>query len=117
MFLCLGPVGAGKTLLLKRLQNLDVDSTSTSIPTIGTNLFQINIDNFLLEIRELGGGIAPLWQKYYKSARKILYVVDASDLCQISCAGVLLYSIFANPDCRNAQVITYCTNICSYTQG
>lgn len=104
MFLCVGPVGSGKTLLLKRLQNVDVDKTCSSIPTIGTNLFQIRIDSYILDIRELGGTIAPLWPKYLKRARKILYVVDASDLCQISCAGVMLYSILGDSNCRHAKV-------------
>ena len=102
--LCLGPTGSGKTLLLKRLQDEEVDETSTSIPTIGTNIFTIKCENILVEIREVGGTIAPLWSKYYNSADKILYVVDASNLCQISAAGVLLYSILTDPRCKNSRV-------------
>lgn len=103
--LCLGPTSSGKTLLLKRLQNEEVDETSTSIPTIGTNIFNVKCDTRLVEIREVGGTIAPLWSKYYNPTAKILYVVDASNLCQISAAGVLLYSILTDPRCKNSKVI------------
>lgn len=105
--LCLGPTGSGKTLLLKRLQNEQVDETSTSIPTIGTNIFTLKYEGVWVEIREVGGTIAPLWSKYYNSWSKILYVVDVSNLCQISAAGVLLYTILTDPKCTNSKVSSF----------
>lgn len=105
MILCLGPTGSGKTLLLKKLQNSNsVDYTTTSVPTVGTNIFTIKSGNLLCEIRELGGEMAPLWHKYFRSVKKVIYVVDTSNLCQISAAGVLLYTILANPSLKNAKV-------------
>lgn len=108
MTLCLGPTGAGKTLLLKKLQNIEnVDTTATSVPTVGTNMFAIKIDTEVHQIRELGGIMSPLWSRYFEGIQKIMYVVDASNLCQISAAGVLFYTIIANPMLANAKVTYY----------
>ncbi|RZC35642.1 ADP-ribosylation factor-like protein 16 [Asbolus verrucosus] len=118
MTLCLGPTGSGKTLLLKKLQNIEkVDTTATSVPTVGTNMFTIKADNEIYQIRELGGVMSPLWPKYFDGIQKIIYVVDASNLCQISAAGVLLYTIIANPALANAKFLLVLTKMdVSYRQ-
>lgn len=103
--LCLGPSGSGKTLLLKKLSNLNsVDKTTASVTTVGTNILTINADGYQIFIRELGGIMAPLWSKYFGGVDKIMYVVDASNLCQISAAGVLFYSILVHPLLKNSEV-------------
>lgn len=58
-------------------------------------------------VREVGGAMAPLWNQYYKNVTKIIYVVDASNLCQIAAAGVLLYTVLAEPQLKNAKVSKY----------
>ncbi|CAH1364589.1 hypothetical protein MTP99_000959 [Tenebrio molitor] len=118
MTLCLGPTGSGKTLLLKKLQNIEnVDTTATSVPTVGTNMFTIKIDNEIYNIRELGGVMSPLWSKYFNGIQKIIYVVDASNLCQISAAGVLLYTIIAHPMLAQAKFLLVLTKMdVSYRQ-
>lgn len=105
MNLCLGPKGSGKTLLLKKLQNINsVDNTTTSVPTIGTNMFSIRINDVQHEVRELGGEMAPIWSKYFAYIKKVIYVVDTSNLCQISATGVLFYTILAHPALKSAKV-------------
>lgn len=99
--LCLGPKGSGKTLLLNTLQDSDqVNDTSHSIQTIGTNIFTLKLPvssseskksagsiKRYVQVRELGGSIAPMWKNYYDDVEKIIYVIDTSNLCQISAAG------------------------------
>lgn len=118
--LCLGPKGAGKTHLLSSLQHPgSIDSTSHSVPTIGTNLFSIELPTRTqtaaaahstasskrcsvvtspnaakaaatartAHVREVGGSMAPMWTTYLGDVTKIMYVVDTSNLCQISAAG------------------------------
>lgn len=105
MILCLGPVGSGKTLLLKCLQNNEkIDNTTTAVPTMGTNIFTVKTEGKEYTIRELGGNMAPLWPMYFKDVEKVLYVVDASNLCQISAASVLLYTILVHPSLQKAKV-------------
>ncbi|PSN48914.1 ADP-ribosylation factor-like protein 16 [Blattella germanica] len=106
MCLCLGPKGSGKTLLLKRLQNKEsIDAMSSTVPTVGTNLVRLRLENQKeLLIREVGGAMAPIWASYYSEKTKIMYVVDASNLCQIAAAGVLLYSILAEPNLQKSKM-------------
>ncbi|KAF6204800.1 hypothetical protein GE061_018962 [Apolygus lucorum] len=105
--LCLGPPGSGKTLLLKTLQDQNaVDNTTTSGPTTGMTLRKIVLpQGGNLTICEVGGGMAPLWHHYYRGINRIIFVVDASNLCQISAAGVLLYSLLAEPCLQSAKVL------------
>lgn len=114
--LCLGPKRSGKTHLLKALQDPDsVDHTSYSKATVGTNIFEIRFPTKQekkddkptkpppvetmaqaakrksllksIKILEIGGDMAPLWRKFFGNVNKIVYVVDTSNLCQISAAG------------------------------
>lgn len=56
MVLCIGPEGSGKSLLLMKVQNPEyVDSTTTSVPTVGTNILNLRVDDKLYTIREVGG--------------------------------------------------------------
>ncbi|XP_049949912.1 ADP-ribosylation factor-like protein 16 [Schistocerca serialis cubense] len=107
MYICLGPTGAGKTLLLKRLQNKEeIDVTSSTVPTVGLNIVPVKLSSQKeITIREIGGIMAPMWRNYYQGVKKIIYVVDASNLCQISAAGVLLYSILAEPCLKHTKVL------------
>uniref|UniRef100_A0A2A4JB41 ADP-ribosylation factor-like protein 16 n=1 Tax=Heliothis virescens TaxID=7102 RepID=A0A2A4JB41_HELVI len=109
--LCLGPKGSGKTTLLKKLQNAEgIDNTYSPVPTIGTNIYDIYYINKhgkkqMLSIREVGGEMAPLWHNYLDGIEKVIYVVDTSNLCQISAAAVLLYTLLAEPRLKNAKFI------------
>ena len=113
--ICLGPKGAGKTHLLKALQEPDaVDETTYSTPTLGTSIYNIRFPSKAIgttndaplppkpetekpkhlrnlpksiQILEIGGVMAPLWRKYFENVHKLIYVVDTSNLCQISAAG------------------------------
>ncbi|XP_018567098.1 ADP-ribosylation factor-like protein 16 [Anoplophora glabripennis] len=118
MILCLGPLSSGKTLLLKNLQsNENIDNTTTAVPTMGTNIFKIRIQDSIYEIRELGGAMAPIWSMYLNNVCKVIYVVDASNLCQISAASVLLYTILVNPALKNAEFLLVLTKMdVSYRQ-
>lgn len=105
MIVCLGPVGAGKTLLLKKLQDTEtIDDTTTTVPTVGTNIFNVKVNEKNYQIREVGGSMAPIWSTYFNDIDKVIYVVDASNLCQISAAGVLLYTVLVNPLLQKAKV-------------
>lgn len=45
-------------------------------------------------ITEIGGSMAPMWGNYLNNVLKILYVIDTSNLCQISAAGEILKKIY-----------------------
>lgn len=104
--ICLGPIGSGKTLLLKRLQGKHVvDETSSTVPSVGTNIISISLEGQKeIVIREVGGYMAPIWNKFYDGINKVIFVVDASNLCQIAAAGVLFYTILTEPLLQHVKV-------------
>ncbi|CAH0722122.1 unnamed protein product, partial [Brenthis ino] len=109
--LCLGPKGSGKTTLLKKLQEAEgIDYTYSPVPTIGTNIYDVNYINKhgkkqVLTIREVGGEMASLWNNYFDGIEKVIFVVDTSNLCQISAAAVMLYTLLAEPKLKKAKFI------------
>ncbi|XP_037964438.2 ADP-ribosylation factor-like protein 16 [Plutella xylostella] len=115
--LCLGPKGSGKTTLLKKLQDVEeIDNTYSPVPTMGTNIFDLHyLDKAgkkqMMSIREVGGEMAPLWTNYLDGVQKIVYVVDTSNLCQISAAAVQLYTILAEPRLTKAKIILVLTKM------
>ncbi|XP_045452240.1 ADP-ribosylation factor-like protein 16 [Melitaea cinxia] len=109
--LCLGPKGSGKTTLLKKLQDAEgIDYTYSPVPTIGTNIYDVyylnkNGKKQSFSIREVGGEMAPLWSNYFDGIEKVIFVVDTSNLCQISAAAVMLYTLLAEPKLKSAKFI------------
>lgn len=53
--LCLGPTGSGKSLLLRRLQNRHVvDNTTSTVPTVGTNIVTVPLsEQVMYRIRNI----------------------------------------------------------------
>ncbi|CAK1599277.1 unnamed protein product [Parnassius mnemosyne] len=109
--ICVGPTGSGKTTLLKKLQDAEgIDYTYSPVPTIGTNIYDINYVNKqgkkqVLSIREVGGEMVTLWSNYLDGIEKVIFVVDTSNLCQVSAAAVMLYTLLAEPRLRRSKFI------------
>ena len=133
--LILGPEGAGKTLLLKKLKRmitieaLEKNSTQAKVqpnsqdswpitdpsppegvlhtlPTAGTNLEQLRISKGVVcTLRECGGSTAPVWSSYYKHCNMIVYVVDSNNTTQISAATMLLLDVLSAEDLENKPVL------------
>lgn len=112
MLLCLGPSGAGKTTLIKKLtenvsfleklllttENETVNELPAVVPTMGTNIASINLgENKKVEIHEVGGAMAPIWNSHFRECTSLIYVIDAGNLQQISCAFALLVSCLEEP--------------------
>ena len=89
MVICVGGSGAGKSLLLSLLRDGDFDPDTALVPTVGVNIFRVEIKEAAVEIkgaadrikeaacsrksrgktidiRELGGQLAPVWGDYIK---------------------------------------------------
>lgn len=117
--LLLGPEGVGKTLLLKKLQALNkkptkgsskassggkrgdsscslTDGVLPTIPTVGTNVEELVLGKRLVcVLREYGGSMAPVWGSAYAHCQMVVYVIDTSNLTQISAATVLLVEVMS----------------------
>lgn len=88
MCLLLGSTGVGKTLLIKRLQKLtqrdqpaDLGEPPVTLPTVGTNLTDLNLKKKRITVRELGGCMGPIWHSFYADCSSL--IVRQADLTTI----------------------------------
>ena len=124
MIICIGPKGAGKTLLLRKLQLTDhynnpYDPIFGTIPTMGVNITYVKTGkNKNVQINELGGSMAPIWPMHYVGIKGVIFVIDAANLMQISCACVLLLETLKHNLLKNVNflVILNKTDIFCSTQ-
>jgi len=95
MVICVGARSSGKTLFLSLLKNNEFDPDSLLVPTVGVNIFRIEIalskkKREVFDIRELGGELAPVWADYIKSDNSVIFVIDSSNIGQVGIVGVKL---------------------------
>ena len=76
--LILGLEGSGKTTIFDRIRSNDLNYTA---PTIGFNVEQVNLENFVLNLWDFGGHekIMCLWERYFDNVDLILVVLDSTD--------------------------------------
>ncbi|KAM5274211.1 ADP-ribosylation factor-like protein 16 isoform 1-T1 [Ctenodactylus gundi] len=116
MCLLLGAAGVGKTLLVKRLQNIlprrlcsrdgkgGLGEPPPTRPTVGTDLTDIMAPGNIT-IRELGGCMGPIWSSYYGNCHSLLFMVDASNPAQLSASCVQLLGVLSAEQLAEASVL------------
>lgn len=90
--LLLGLDNAGKTTLLsavKSIYNASPNSPAIAqktVPTVGQNVSTIELPDMYLKIWDIGGQLSlrNLWKSYYASAHAVVFVVDSTDLGEVS---------------------------------
>ncbi|KAE8833090.1 hypothetical protein HRS9139_04909 [Pyrenophora teres f. teres] len=92
--LMLGLDNAGKTTIVKKIMNEDVNSVS---PTLGFIIKTIEYDGYKLNIWDVGGQktLRTYWKNYFEKTDTLIWVVDATDReriddCRHELAGLLL---------------------------
>ncbi|KAI9850822.1 MAG: hypothetical protein M1838_004975 [Thelocarpon superellum] len=92
--LMLGLDNAGKTTIVKRIMNEDVNTVS---PTLGFIIKTIDYEGYKLNIWDVGGQktLRSYWRNYFEKTDALIWVVDATDrprlsLCAEELAGLLL---------------------------
>jgi GTPase SAR1 family protein len=107
--LVLGPRGAGKSLLVRKLKSLEREkgrereiegSGATrevpppTQPTVGTSVEELQLGkNVSCLVKEYGGAMAPVWSAAYSDCDLVVYVIDATNCTQTSAATVLLLDV------------------------
>lgn len=76
--LVLGLDNAGKTTILKKLSEEDIQHI---MPTQGFNIKSLVHEGFKLNVWDIGGQstIRPYWSNYFDATDALVYVVDSSD--------------------------------------
>ncbi|XP_064647444.1 ADP-ribosylation factor-like protein 16 [Lineus longissimus] len=112
MALLLGSPGVGKTLLSKRLQtcsakgNDGMDVPLVTSATVGLNLIDVNIGRKQeVTITEVGGCMAPIWPKYYKETKRLMFVIDMSNRMQISASCIQLLGLLDSDQLQDAAFL------------
>ncbi|KAG7504333.1 ADP-ribosylation factor 16 isoform X1 [Solea senegalensis] len=116
MCLLLGATGVGKTLLLKRLQNIlcvqlsvhgagELEPTPATLPTVGTNLTDLTLKKKMITVRELGGCMGPIWLSYFKDCSSVIFVVDSANIAQVSSSCIQLLSVLSAEPLHSACVL------------
>ncbi|XP_061568420.1 ADP-ribosylation factor-like protein 16 isoform X1 [Cololabis saira] len=109
--LLLGATGVGKTVLLKRLQMLslhgvsEMDLLPSTLPTVGTNLTDLTLKRKKLTIRELGGCMSPIWPSYFKDCSSVMFMVDSTNIAQVSSSCIQLLSLLSAEPLRSVSVL------------
>ncbi|XP_049417476.1 ADP-ribosylation factor-like protein 16 [Epinephelus fuscoguttatus] len=126
--LLLGATGVGKTLLLKRLQNIlytrlnvsnynlfylqlslhglgELGGPPSTLPTVGTNLTDLTLKKKKVTLRELGGCMGPIWPSYFKDCSSVIFMVDSANIAQISSSCVQLLSVLSAEPLQSASVV------------
>ncbi|XPS75708.1 hypothetical protein M3J09_007779 [Ascochyta lentis] len=92
--LMLGLDNAGKTTIVKKIMNEDVNSVS---PTLGFIIKTIDYDGYKLNLWDVGGQktLRTYWKNYFEKTDTLIWVVDATDRervgdCRHELAGLLL---------------------------
>ncbi|OCB90218.1 GTP-binding protein [Sanghuangporus baumii] len=90
--LFLGLDNAGKTTILKKLNNEDVMSVS---PTLGFNIKTFIHGRYTLNIWDVGGQrtLRPYWRNYFEQTDAVVWVVDSSDRMRMSDCKEELYKL------------------------
>ncbi|ELU04727.1 hypothetical protein CAPTEDRAFT_155130 [Capitella teleta] len=114
MCLVIGAPGVGKTLLLKRLHGeqhsgnnyTHLDEAPVTIPTVGTNLMNVVFNRRSeVTVRELGGCMAPIWDKYYEGCPAVIFMIDVSNRCQIAASCIQLLDALTNATLSNVNFL------------
>ena len=73
---------AGKTTIVKRLNNEDITDTS---PTLGFRINSMSYDKYRLNIWDVGGqkSLRAYWRNYYEKTDGLVWVVDSVDVVRL----------------------------------
>lgn len=104
--LMLGLDGAGKTTVLYKMK---LGETTSTIPTIGFNVEELQYKNLHMKVWDVGGQtkIRRLWRHYYQNTNALVYVVDANDADRLEEAREELHVIMGDDLMSRVPVLVF----------
>ncbi|PVF95738.1 putative ADP-ribosylation factor-like 2 [Serendipita vermifera] len=104
--LFLGLDNAGKTTILKKLNNEDVYSVS---PTLGFNIKTFVHGKYTLNIWDVGGQrtLRPYWRNYFEQTDALVWVVDSSDKMRMDDCKKELHDLLQEERLSGASLLVF----------
>ncbi|KAL1687230.1 ADP-ribosylation factor family-domain-containing protein [Schizophyllum commune] len=104
--LFLGLDNAGKTTILKKLNNEDIMSIS---PTLGFNIRTFTYNGFTLNIWDVGGQrtLRPYWRNYFEQTDAIVWVVDSGDRMRMEDCKQELHALLTEDRLSGASLLIF----------
>ncbi|XP_061568421.1 ADP-ribosylation factor-like protein 16 isoform X2 [Cololabis saira] len=82
-----------------------MDLLPSTLPTVGTNLTDLTLKRKKLTIRELGGCMSPIWPSYFKDCSSVMFMVDSTNIAQVSSSCIQLLSLLSAEPLRSVSVL------------
>ncbi|KAI9510036.1 GTP-binding protein [Russula earlei] len=104
--LFLGLDNAGKTTILKKLNDEDITSVS---PTLGFNIKTFVYGRYTLNIWDVGGQrtLRPYWRNYFEQTDALVWVVDSGDRLRLNDCKEELHSLLLEDRLAGASLLVF----------
>ncbi|EXJ92315.1 ADP-ribosylation factor-like protein 2 [Capronia epimyces CBS 606.96] len=108
--LMLGLDSAGKTTIVKKIMNEDVNTVS---PTLGFIIKTINFRGYKLNIWDVGGQktIRSYWRNYFEKTDALIWVVDGTDRLRIDDCKAELKGLLVEERLAGASLLVFLNKI------
>jgi ADP-ribosylation factor-like protein 2 len=103
---CSGLDNAGKTTIVKRINNEDVTEVS---PTLGFNIKSMEYLGFRLNIWDVGGQttLRSYWKNYFEQTDGLIWVVDSSDRRRLAECATELHKLLMEERLTGASLLIF----------
>ncbi|OWP03394.1 hypothetical protein B2J93_7412 [Marssonina coronariae] len=97
---------AGKTTIVKRIMNEDVNTVS---PTLGFIIKTIDYDGYKLNIWDVGGQktLRSYWRNYFEKTDALIWVVDATDRLRMEDCREELHGLLQEERLSGATLLVF----------
>lgn len=103
---CRGLDNAGKTTIVKRINDEDVNEVS---PTLGFNIKSMPYGEYLLNIWDVGGQktLRSYWKNYFEQTDGLVWVVDSSDRRRLKECAKELHNLLMEERLAGATLLVF----------
>ncbi|XP_015788697.1 ADP-ribosylation factor-like protein 2 [Tetranychus urticae] len=104
--LVLGLDNAGKTTIVKKFNNDDINDIS---PTLGFNIYTLDHKNFKLNVWDIGGqtSLRAYWRNYFENTDGLIWVVDSVDKLRLSDCAKSLHLLLQEERLLGASLLVF----------
>ncbi|XP_039260900.2 ADP-ribosylation factor-like protein 16 [Styela clava] len=92
------------------------ENVPATMPTMGTNICAIKFPRKKeINLKEVGGSMAPIWKSSYEDAEKVIYVIDFSNPFQVSSTTIRLLEMLSDEKLKDKNILLLLNKIDNFT--